>query len=267
MKIIKKSKEINSFFNSREAFGFVPTMGFLHDGHASLIKKSVSQNKKTIVSIFVNPKQFNKKKDLIKYPRNTKRDMSICKKLGVDYVFMPTFNEIYKWKKTNKKIPKIKNILEDKFRKNHFKGVLAVIDKLFDIVKAKKVYLGKKDYQQIQVIKDYIKINNLKIKIIECNTIRAKNGIALSSRNFRLKETALNKTAQLIREIKKFKKYNHNKKFIKRDVIKIFNDQKIKYDYVENINLKKFTFSKFIKRGSNFFIAFYVDNIRLIDNF
>ena len=267
MKIIKKSKEINSFFNSKESIGFVPTMGFLHDGHASLIKKSISQNKKTIVSIFVNPKQFNKKKDLIKYPRNTKRDMSICKKLGVDYVFMPTFNEIYKWKKTNKKIPKIKNILEDKFRKNHFKGVLAVIDKLFDIVKAKKVYLGKKDYQQIQVIKDYIKINNLKIKIIECNTIRAKNGIALSSRNFRLNETALNKTAKLIREIKKFKKYNHNKKFIKRDVIKIFKDQRIKYDYVENINLKKFTFSKFIKRGSNFFIAFYVDNIRLIDNF
>ena len=267
MKIIKKSKEINSFFNSREAFGFVPTMGFLHDGHASLIKKSVSQNKKTIVSIFVNPKQFNKKKDLIKYPRNTKRDMSICKKLGVDYVFMPTFNEIYKWKKTNKKIPKIKNILEDKFRKNHFKGVLAVIDKLFDIVKPKKVYLGKKDYQQIQVIKDYIKINNLKIKIIECNTIRAKNGIALSSRNFRLNETALNKTAKLIGEIKKFKKYNHNKKFVKRDVIKIFKDHKIKYDYVENINLKKFTFSKFIKKGSNFFIAFYVDNTRLIDNF
>ena len=267
MKIIKKSKEINSFFYSKETFGFVPTMGFLHDGHASLIKKSVSQNKKTIVSIFVNPKQFNKKKDLIKYPRNTKRDLSICKKLGVDYVFMPTFNEIYKWKKTNKKIPKIKNILENKFRKNHFKGVLAVIDKLFDIVKAKKVYLGKKDYQQIQVIKDYIKINNLKIKIIECNTIRAKNGIALSSRNFRLNETALNKTANLIEEIKKFKKYNHNKKFIKRDVIKIFKDHKIKYDYVENINLKKFTFSKFIKRGCNFFIAFYVDNIRLIDNF
>ena len=267
MKIIKKSKEINSFFNSQEAFGFVPTMGFLHDGHTSLIKRSVLQNKKTVVSIFVNPKQFNKKKDLIKYPRNTKRDISICKKLGVDYVFMPTFNEIYKWKKTNRKIPKIKNVLEDKFRKNHFKGVLAVIDKLFDIIKAKKVYLGKKDYQQIQVIKDYIKINNLKIKIIECNTIRAKNGIALSSRNFRLNETALNKSAKLIREIKKFKKYNHNKKFIKRDVIKIFKDQKIKYDYVENINLKKFTFSKFIKKGSNFFMAFYVDNIRLIDNF
>ena len=267
MKVIKKSKEINSFFNSKEAFGFVPTMGFLHDGHISLIKKSVFQNKKTIVSIFVNPKQFNKKKDLIKYPRNTKKDLSICKKLGVDFVFIPTFDEVYKWKKTNKKIPKIKNILEDKFRKNHFKGVLAVIDKLFDIVKARKVYLGKKDYQQIQVIKDYIKINNLKIKIIECNTVRAKNGVALSSRNYRLNDNALKKTAKLIREIKKFKKYSHNKKFIKRDVIKIFKDQKIKHDYIENINLKKFTFSKTVKKGCNFFIAFYVNNIRLIDNF
>ena len=108
---------------------------------------------------------------------------------------------------------------------------------------------------------------NLKIKIIECNTVRAKNGVALSSRNYRLNDNDLKKTAKLIKEIKKFKKYSHNKKFIKRDLIKIFKDQKIKYDYIENINLKKFTFSKTVKKGCNFFIAFYVDNVRLIDNF
>jgi len=154
MKIIKKSNLIHNISIKHKDIGFVPTMGALHEGHISLIKKSKEKSKKTIVSIFVNPKQFNKKKDFATYPNNLRNDLSICKKLKVDYVFIPNAQEIYRWNDIKNLKPKIDNIMEEKFRKGHLNGVLAVMSKFLSIVKCSKIYMGKKDYQQLNLIKN-----------------------------------------------------------------------------------------------------------------
>ena len=203
MRIIKKSKEINSLFNSIRRTGFVPTMGSLHKGHESLIKKSIKQNNITFVSIFINPKQFTNKNDLINYPRRLNDDIKICKKLKVDYLFLPSFKEVYSWKMKMKKYPKIKSIMEHKYRKGHFNGVLKVIEKLSDIIPANKMYLGEKDFQQLKIIEDYFHLNKINTKIIKCKIIRDKNGLALSSRNKLLAKKDLLKAARIINFIKK----------------------------------------------------------------
>tara|TARA_A100001015_G_scaffold296460_1_gene376761 strand:+ start:5444 stop:6247 length:804 start_codon:yes stop_codon:yes gene_type:complete len=266
MRIIKKSKEINSLFNSIRRTGFVPTMGSLHKGHESLIKKSIKQNNITFVSIFINPKQFTNKNDLINYPRRLNDDIKICKKLKVDYLFLPSFKEVYSWKMKMKKYPKIKSIMEHKYRKGHFNGVLKVIEKLSDIIPANKMYLGEKDFQQLKIIEDYFHLNKINTKIIKCKTIRDKNGLALSSRNKLLAKKDLLKAARIINFIKKniLKKKPLNDKI--KIVKKYLKDSKINFDYVKNINIKNFEIEKKKTKYSRFFIAFYIKNIRLIDN-
>lgn len=266
MKIIRKSKEINLLFKNIKKSGFVPTMGSLHKGHEFLLKKSVKENKITIVSIFLNPKQFNNKNDLKKYPKKLGDDIKICKKNKVDYLYIPSFREVYSWKVKKKKFPKIKNIMEQKFRNGHFIGVLKVIEKLSDIIPSEKMYLGKKDFQQLKIIKDFFNLNKIKTKIIECKTIRDKNGLALSSRNKLLNQKDLVKATNIIKFVKniKSKKYSIYKKklFIKQYLIK----NKVNFDYVENIDVKKFKPSNKKSLNSKIFIAFYLKKIRLIDN-
>ncbi len=266
MRIIKKSKEINLLFNSMKKTGFVPTMGSLHKGHEFLIKKSVKQNNVTFVSIFLNPKQFNNINDLKKYPKKLVDDIKICKKNKVDYLFIPSFKEVYSWKVKKRKFPKINNVMEHKYRKGHFKGVLKVIEKLSDIVPAEKMYLGEKDFQQFNIIKDFFNINKIKIKTIKCKTIRDKNGLALSSRNKLLNKNNLKKAADIISFIKKIKLKKNSIKLKIKIIKKYLNDNKINFDYVENIDLKKFKTSNKKTLNSRIFIAFYVAKIRLIDN-
>ncbi len=266
MKIFKKSNQINKFLLSQKSVGFVPTMGALHKGHISLIKKSKSVCKKTVVSIFLNPKQFNNKKDLKKYPSNLKKDLRICKKNKVDYLYVPNFKEVYSWKTKKKIYPKIKNIMENIHRKGHFKGVLNVIEKLLDIVPSHKLFLGKKDYQQLRIIADYIRINKIPTKVIECDTVREKNGLALSSRNARLNLREINFASKVYQFIKKYKNNYLGKKFNKKVILNFLNNNHIKYDYVENCNFNNLSRSKSINKHSKIFIAFYISKIRLIDN-
>ena len=137
-------------------------MGGLHKGHLKLIKKSINRSQKTLVSIYVNPTQFNKKKDFLKYPRNTKKDLKILKRQKVDFVFLPKTEEIYKRKiRKNIKIHRKKNVLCGKFRKGHFEGVIDVIDRFLSLINPKYIFLGEKDFQQLFLIKNYVK-NNLK---------------------------------------------------------------------------------------------------------
>jgi len=267
MKIIKKSKEINLIIKNFKNTGFVPTMGSLHKGHESLIKKSKTQNKFTFVSIFLNPKQFNNKKDLKKYPKKIKNDIKICKNLKVDYLFLPSFKEVFTWKTKNKKYPKINNLMEQKFRRGHFRGVLQVIEKLLDILPARKIYLGEKDYQQLVIIKNYINLNKINCKVVKCKTFRDKNGLALSSRNKLLSTQALDKASKVIKFIRYLKKKKHNLDIIIKSTKKYLKDNEIKYDYIENINLDKFKIQNKITNKTRIFIAFYIKNIRLIDNF
>jgi len=266
MRIIKKSKEINSVFNNIKRTGFIPTMGSLHKGHEHLIKKSIKQNRVTFVSIFLNPKQFSNKKDLVKYPKNLNNDIKICKKNKVDYLFIPSFKEVYSWKTNKKKFPKIKKIMEDKHRKGHFIGVLKVIEKLIDIIPASKIYLGEKDFQQLKIIEDFFKINKVKTKIIKCKTIRNSDGLALSSRNKLLNKRNLKKASEVVNLIRKIKFKNYPIDYKKKYIKKIFKINKIYFDYIEFINLKEFKVSKKQSRGIKIFIAFYINKIRLIDN-
>jgi pantoate--beta-alanine ligase len=270
MKILLNNVDLNEALSGVSDLGFVPTMGSLHNGHISLIKKSKKQCKKTIVSIFVNPSQFNKKKDFIKYPRNNKKDILILKKLNVDFLYMPKINQVYSSIQRKKIVLLNKNkILCAKFRKGHFEGVLDIMDRLTSLIKPKKIFMGEKDYQQLHLVKNFIE-KKYSSKIISCKTIRDKNKLALSSRNLLLKEKELiiaGKIAQSLFNLKKLLKNKNNIKDI-IDTIKndLMNFYSIKIEYLELRNKKNLTISEKIK-NSKIFIAYYLNKIRLIDNF
>ncbi len=270
MKILLNNNDLNEALSNVSNLGFVPTMGSLHKGHISLIKKSMSSCSRTIVSIFVNPTQFNNKNDFIKYPRNNKKDISILKKLKVNYVFIPTTDQVYNYKRSKKiKINKKDKILCAKFRKGHFEGVLDVMDRLVKLIKPKKIFMGEKDFQQLYLVKKFIK-KKYKSKIITCKTIRNSNKLALSSRNILLNKNELNIASKLSQNLINFRKYVNKIKDIKKKLIKkkielnkIFN---IEIEYLELRNTYNLKTSNKIK-NSRIFISYYLNKVRLIDNF
>ena len=193
MKIFKDKHTLQKEILKTKGISFVPTMGGLHKGHISLIKQSKKSKLKTIVSIFVNPKQFNKKSDFRSYPRNVKDDIKKIKKLKINYLYIPTFKDVYGFKPKKKVfLDKFAKKLCGKFRKGHFEGVLNVVNRFIEIIKPRYIYLGKKDYQQLYLIKKHIEKRQIKSKIIECKTIRENNGIACSSRNSNLNKNQIN---------------------------------------------------------------------------
>jgi len=270
MKIILNN---NSLFKSLRPFsdiGFVPTMGSIHRGHLSLINRSNRTCKKTIVSIFVNPKQFNNRKDFKNYPKNINNDIKILKKTKkVDFLYIPKFKDVYNNKKSNIKIIKKDKVLCAKYRKGHFEGVLDVMERLTNLINPKKIFMGKKDYQQYFLIKNYLK-NKHKTSIIPCKTIRDKRKIALSSRNNHLDLNGIKKASFLSKSLIKLKRNLVNSKKIKQNLrikIKYFeNLLKIKIEYLELRSIKNLKISNTV-RGSRLFVAYYIDNVRLIDNF
>ena len=171
------------------ALSFVPTMGGLHKGHEFLIKKAKSKKKIVLVSIFVNPKQFNSKLDFSTYPRHFKKDIKILKKLKVDYLFLPTYRDVFSFKTKNKVyLHPFSKILCGKFRPGHFKGVLDVVNRFLEIFKPKYIFLGEKDFQQLVLIKKHIDKYNIKTKVIPCKTIRQNKYLPYSTRNDNLKK-------------------------------------------------------------------------------
>ncbi len=177
--------------NLRGSIGFVPTMGALHLGHASLLKKSRQENEISVLSIFVNPTQFNDKKDFEKYPNTIESDQKLSESCGVDYLLFPNANEIYKddyrFKLTENKLA---SILEGQFRPGHFDGVLTVVLKLFNLVAPNKAYFGEKDFQQLRLIQDMVQALFLPIEVVACETLREADGLAMSSRNVLLSSAA-----------------------------------------------------------------------------
>jgi pantoate--beta-alanine ligase len=168
--------------------GFVPTMGALHEGHLSLIKESRKANDITVCSIFVNPVQFNNKQDLEKYPHNPEEDLRLLQSAGCDYIFVPNEEEIYPDGIPALEINfgKLDRILEGKFRPGHFKGVAIIVKRLFEIIAPDNAYFGKKDYQQLLVIRHLVSFLNLPVQINGCSIVREPDGLAMSSRNLRL---------------------------------------------------------------------------------
>ena len=205
MKIIRNIKNLKETIKNIPNLGFVPTMGGLHIGHLKLIKKSINKCQKTLVSIYVNPTQFNKKKDFLKYPRNIKKDLKILKKHKVNFVFTPTTKEIFKEERLKKIIlPNNQKILCAKFRKGHFEGVLDVMDRLIKLINPKYTFMGEKDFQQFFLVNKFIS-KKYKNKIYPCKTIRDKNFLALSSRNSLLSINELNKARQISKYLFKLK--------------------------------------------------------------
>ena len=270
MKTLLKNIDLNEAFFGNSNIGFVPTMGSLHEGHISLIKKSLKLSNKTIVSIFVNPKQFNNKKDYKNYPRNIKKDLKILKKLKVDFVYLPKIKDIYKSKNKIKiKLNKQDKILCAKYRKGHFEGVIEVMTRLTRIINPSKIFMGEKDFQQLLLVKRYVE-KNFKSKIISCKTIRDKNKLALSSRNILLNKKNLNKAGKIAKDLIFFKKRLLKKKNLKNLIFMKKNELKknydIKIDYLELRNVKNLKLTNKIT-NAKIFIAYYINKVRLIDNY
>jgi pantoate--beta-alanine ligase len=271
MKIILNNTDLSKTLGPFNDIGFVPTMGGIHKGHISLIKRSIKSNKKTIVSIFINPKQFNSVKDFNSYPANIKKDLAILKKIKkLDFVYIPRFKDVYENKKISKiKIEKKYRILCAKYRKGHFEGVLDVMNRLTKLIKPNKIFMGKKDFQQLFLVKKFIE-NKFNTKVIGCKTIRSKNKLALSSRNFLFKQHELNDVEKISKnflnlknKIKYTKNINQFLQKIKKDFERFFD---IKIEYLENRDINDLSISNEYHK-SKIFLAYYYKSVRLIDNF
>ena len=204
MQIIKTKAELEQTVaackRQGKSIGLVPTMGALHEGHASLIRRCVSENEVTFVSVFVNPTQFNNKEDLAKYPRDLMRDAELLSSINADFIFAPTPEEMYTSEEMNTTFQfdfgGLDQVMEGKMRPGHFNGVVQVVSKLFYMVQPDRAYFGEKDYQQLAIIRRMKDVMRFDIQIIGCPIVREASGLALSSRNERLspaeKETAVN---------------------------------------------------------------------------
>ena len=269
MKILKTPAEAAVFRkNLKGTIGFVPTMGALHEGHLSLIEKAKKENDRVIVSIFVNPTQFLPGEDFNKYPRRLEADFEICKRAGVEAVFTPTPENMYGDDEVLIKAPKIKGyILEGFFRPGHFDGVLQVVNKLFNIIRPTRAYFGKKDAQQLYLIKQMVNNFFFDIEIKEAETIREKDGLALSSRNIYLSEEERNRALSISKALKRAAKLSTSIKDtekLKEEMLKILDV--VKLDYIAFVD-RDFNDIKEIKPNDTIIlIAAYVGSTRLIDN-
>ena len=274
MKIFHKKLDlIDAISKSRESkssIGFVPTMGALHSGHLSLIKKSLQNNKITVVSIFINPTQFNNTADLAAYPKNMNQDCKLLENLSNDIiVFAPEIQEIYKdGMLTNEyDFNGLDKFMEGEFRNNHFQAVATVVEILLDIVQPNSAYFGEKDYQQLKII-SCIKT---KVNIIGCATLRDKNGLALSSRNNRISLSSTEIASNIYKNLN-FVKSNFNKLSIENLTekvtlnINLFDQMKLEYFVIADEDKLAPTTVVNVKKKYRAFIAVFVDGIRLIDN-
>ena len=277
MKVINNINELRDLVREWKkeglTIGFVPTMGYLHEGHESLIKRASKENDKSIVSIFVNPTQFAPNEDLESYPRDLEKDKELCNRNNVDIIFNPTPEEMYCDDfVTFVNMNGLTEGLCGKSRPTHFRGVCTVVTKLFNIVKADRAYFGEKDAQQLAVIKRLVRDLNIDIEIIGCPIVREEDGLAKSSRNVYLSKDERAAAIVLNRALKEAHRLINNgernsciiKKF-REDIIS--NEELAKVDYVEVVdalNLKKVDI---IERDTLIAIAVYIGKTRLIDNF
>ncbi|MEC9382221.1 MAG: pantoate--beta-alanine ligase [Thermodesulfobacteriota bacterium] len=276
LKIIKSAREMQKValsIKGKREIAFVPTMGALHNGHLSLVKKAKTIADIVVVSIFINPIQFSEKNDLKNYPKNLQKDLIELKKIGVDYVFIPKAEEIFGLDFQTKVIVEdLQQHLCGLKRKNHFDGVTTIVLKLFNIVKPHKALFGKKDMQQLLIIKKMVEDMNIDIKIIPHRIIREKNGLAMSSRNTLLNKKEKELSANIYKGLK-IGKSMYNKKSntksinIKRSIRSFYKEVGIRnIEYVEIMNPKKMTYPKEPSKKDFIAVAVRIGKTRLIDN-
>jgi pantoate--beta-alanine ligase len=272
--VVELREYVSSLKISKKTIGFVPTMGFLHDGHSSLIERSKKENDITIVSIYVNPIQFNNPSDYEKYPKNEELDIHLLKKLEVDILFLPITSDIFGSIQDSKieiKIPNLMKNLCAPSRPGHFEGVLHIVSKLFNYTLPNRAYFGLKDYQQYLIIKELVNNLSFPIEIMGMETIREKNGLAMSSRNSRLSLEDIEDATLIYRSMSMAKDYV-KKKNISINIIKEFikeillSSKNIKIDYLEILD--PFTLVEKEELTGNILIAIaiFIKEVRLIDN-
>ena len=253
--------------------GFLPTMGALHDGHLSLAKASISQNDYTVASIFVNPTQFNNPEDLEKYPRTEENDIKLLEKTGVDFVYLPPVSDLYNDGEVAKvyDFGGIDKVMEGEFRPGHFDGVATVVSKLFRVVNPTKAYFGEKDFQQIRIIQEMVKQEQIDVEVIPIPILRAENGLALSSRNMRLSSENLEAAPfiyKILNEAVQLKNEGKTPTEVIAFVEDVFAKSNFELEYFsitdeENLQPVKEFNAEIKTRG---FIVAYAGDIRLIDN-
>jgi len=268
---IKQMKDtIKSLKKEGKSIGFVPTMGYLHQGHLSLLECSKKENDITVLSIFVNPLQFGKNEDLDRYPRDFERDKNMAK--DADIIFYPDYKDMYPQDfQTYVEVVELTKGLCGAYRPGHFRGVTTVVMKLFNIVNPDRAYFGKKDYQQYIVIKQMVKDLNMDIEIIGCPIIREEDGLAMSSRNKYLSEeerkqaTGISKA--LFKAKEEFEKGERNPEKLKEIAKKVlYSYPLINLQYLEIVDGKTLKQKQIVEKEDIMAIAVYIGNTRLIDN-
>ncbi len=277
MKVIRRIEEIVEITRKIKADGYslgmVPTMGCLHEGHKSLIKKAVDNNDKVVVSVFVNPTQFGPDEDYESYPRTLEADAKLCEEIGADYIFHPEPEEMYPEGYSTFVVPseKMTNILCGITRPGHFRGVCTVLTKLFNIIRPDRAYFGEKDIQQLAIVKRMVTDFNFGIDIIACPIVREDDGLAKSSRNTYLNAEERQAATVLRRSILEGKKLIDSGVLIKEEVLKtiksvIESEKLARIDYVEIIDFDTFDQVDLIKDNTLIAMAVYIGKTRLIDN-
>ncbi|MGE5435832.1 MAG: pantoate--beta-alanine ligase [Syntrophothermus sp.] len=278
IKIVNTIKEMQSYSNSvhREGktVGFVPTMGYLHEGHLSLVKASKSKSDITIVSIFVNPTQFGPNEDFNKYPRDFEKDKSLLEEEGVDIIFYPDNKEIYpEHFQTYVEVTEIQKKHEGEFRPTHFKGVATIVSILFNAVKPDFAFFGQKDAQQVSLLKQMIRDLKFEINIIVCPIIREESGLAKSSRNIYLSDEEKQKALLLYNSLNMAKQMIEQGERKSSNIIKKMNqnflaEKKIHLNYIRIVEENTFQETEQLEKGKSYFIliACKIGTTRLIDN-
>tara|TARA_B110000027_G_scaffold130842_1_gene154235 strand:- start:304 stop:1119 length:816 start_codon:yes stop_codon:yes gene_type:complete len=270
MKIFNNKINLIDEVSNIKNIAFVPTMGAIHKGHLSLIKKAKKESKNVLVSIYINPKQFNSNLEFKKYPRNINKDIAILRRIKIKYLFLPTYNDVYSFKpKSSLYLNEFSKKLCGKFRPGHFKGVINIVNRFIEIIKPRSIFLGYKDFQQLALIKLHINKNKILTKVVSCETIRERNGLALSSRNSKLSKNQKIMAGKIYNYLKNTKK-NTSYDSLKKQKFEIIKNIKLlgvkKIDYLDYINIKSLKPAKKINENYNIFIAYYIGNVRLIDN-
>lgn len=264
---------LSSIKTTNSTIGFVPTMGALHEGHQSLMHQSTKENDSTVVSIFVNPTQFNNPEDLAKYPRNLESDITKIFSVNSDIIiYAPSVEDIYEGKTLAQSFnfDGLENKMEGKFRPGHFDGVGTIVKRLFEIVNPTNAYFGEKDFQQLQIVKKMAEKNNLKVNVIGCPIFRESNKLAMSSRNERLTLQERKEASVIYKTLEAAKT-----KFNRESAAKIAAWVKQEFEKSDSFTLEYFeiadetTLSTCLRKNKNkkyrAFIAIVVNNIRLID--
>lgn len=275
MKIIKSIDELRENLKRAKiegkSIGLVPTMGYLHEGHASLIRRARKDNDIVVVSDFVNPIQFGPNEDLLTYPRDLEADSKICEEIGVDYIFAPEASEMYQDRKVFVDIEDMSDHLCGAKRPGHFRGVLTVCSKLFNITGADRAYFGQKDAQQVAIIKKLVSDLNMPIEIIPCPIIREEDGLALSSRNTYLSKEERKAALCLSKAIfagEKLAKEGGSVEEVIRKMKEIIDSEELsKIDYISVVDLKTMEDASDFDGDRLVAIAVYIGKTRLIDNF